>query len=110
MMGTIEFTNKPDSEVADPKVAKEKVKIIQEDKSWCRSYCINCPYFVNDEFTKMMYCVRPVGENCLADGILVAGYIMKQAQDERLREMATAEATYIEQRKSITHKKIKRRR
>lgn len=58
----------------------------------------------------MIHCVRPAGEDCLADNILVAGAILSQAQSERLCQMAAAEATYVEQRKSIKHKKIKRRK
>lgn len=112
-MATIGFTNKPAPNVAKAKPVKkevkEEVKIIPVDKSWCRPYCVKCPYFANDEPAEMIHCVRPTGENCLADNILVAGYIMQQAQAERIREMATAEATRTKQRKSIPHKNIKRR-
>lgn len=53
-----------------------KTKTVTEDRSWYRSYCKLYPYYINDEILNMLHCVRPIGEECLADGLLVAGVIM----------------------------------
>ena len=56
------------------------------DQRWYKSYCNKCPYLVNDEIMEKLHCVRPVGEGCLAEGILVAGVIMTDIHNARIQK------------------------
>ena len=54
------------------KLFKKKVQTV-EDHNWMKSECIKCPYFVDGQINKnkLSQCVRPFGERCLAEGLLV---------------------------------------
>lgn len=58
-----------------------------EDRSWYKSCCKLCPYFVNDESLQKLHCVRPVGEGCLAESLLVAGIMIADAHNARVTKM-----------------------
>ena len=61
--------------------------VVEPDKSWLQPYCRKCPYFVNEnEHLKMLLCVRPFGEKCLAENILVAGMIVADAHNDHMRK------------------------
>lgn len=53
---------------------RPKIKVVKEH-NWMRSECKGCPYFVDgtDEGngSGLTQCVRPFGESCLADNILI---------------------------------------
>lgn len=63
------------------------MKTTTEDRSWYKSYCVKCPYFVNDKISDMLHCVRPVGDTCLAGGLLVAGCIMADEHNAKITKM-----------------------
>jgi len=51
---------------------------VVENKNWLKAECSKCPYLVNGKTigeggdgSGMMRCVRPFGERCLAEGMLV---------------------------------------
>ena len=49
---------------------KPKIKIV-EDHNWMRPECKQgCPYFADDEESKILQCIRPFGEPCIADAAL----------------------------------------
>jgi len=64
---------------------KNKVKIV-EDHLWMKPECkAGCPYFVDGQNNKegLSHCVRPFGERCLAENMLVQMAISKKGfQDE----------------------------
>lgn len=78
-------------------------KKINYNKDWCKPYCADCPYFVNDETTKMRHCVRPFGESCLAEGLLVAPVIAAKNM-QRLKAILDNEP----KSNKLSTKKIKR--
>lgn len=57
-----------------------------ENRKWYQPYCKKCPYLVFDEELEMVHCVRPVGESCLAEGLLVGGLIIAEAHNEAQRK------------------------
>jgi len=57
-----------------------------EDRNWFKIECIQCPYFVEDEILKMLHCVRPTNEECLAEGTLVAGVIAVEKHNKMVTE------------------------
>ena len=61
---------------------KAKVRIV-EDHNWMKPACrMGCPYFVDgqaeDSKDKLSQCIRPFGERCLAEGLLVQMAISKR--------------------------------
>jgi len=61
---------------------KPKVRIV-EDHNWMKPECrAGCPYFVDgqaeDSKDKLSQCVRPFGECCLAEGLLVQMVVRKR--------------------------------
>lgn len=59
-----------------------KVKIV-EDHNWIKAECrLGCPYFVDGEAEnskdKLSQCIRPFGERCLAEGMLVQMAVRKE--------------------------------
>lgn len=70
---------------------KAKRKLIHlEDKNWYKAHCKKCPYLVNDEIMKKVHCVRPVGEGCLAESLLVAGCLAADDYNARITAMYAA--------------------
>ena len=54
------------------KLFKKKVQTV-ENHNWMKPKCIKCPYFVDGRINKnkLSQCVRPFGERCLAEGLLI---------------------------------------
>ncbi len=69
---------------AEPKKKTEPIKQCSDD--WYQVYCKKCPYLVHDEIMKMLHCVRSAGKDCLAQSILVAGSIMVEAHNARMKK------------------------
>ena len=72
--------------------SKREPAIIGENSNWVQPYCRRCPYFIhvdalNQDGRIAVRCVRPVGEGCLAESILVAGAIMADAHNEMVKKM-----------------------
>jgi len=99
-MGNVNFSSaKPEHKITD--AAEVIVEAIEQEVDtidkleiiknvvgkWYQPYCRKCPYFVNeDEHLKMLLCVRPFGEKCLAENILVAGVIVADAHNDYMRK------------------------
>jgi len=79
------------------------------DRNWYKAYCKKCPYLVHDKLMDKLHCVRPVGEGCLAESLLVASVIMADAHNAKVAAMF-AERDRLAALPIIKHKKIKRRR
>lgn len=90
------------------KLHKGKIKMIKNIK-WYQPHCKKCPYLVHDEIMERLHCIRPVGEGCLAESLLVAGVIAADKYNAKITAMS-AERDRIAALPSISHKKIKRRR
>ena len=61
---------------------KPKMRIV-EDHNWMKPECkLGCPYFVDgqaeDSVDKLTQCIRPFGERCLAEGLLVQMAVSKK--------------------------------
>lgn len=61
---------------------KPKVRIV-EDHNWMKPECkMGCPYFVDgqaeDSKDKLSQCIRPFGERCLAERMLVQMAVRKR--------------------------------
>lgn len=59
------------------------------DQRWYQPHCKKCPYLVNDEIMKKVHCIRPVGEGCLAESLLVAGCIAADNYNAMVRKIYT---------------------
>lgn len=79
------------------------------NQRWYQPYCKKCPYLINDEITKKLHCVRPAGEECLAEGILVAGVIMANSHNAKITKMYT-DRDKKSADDAVVHKLSKRRR
>lgn len=65
----------------------DNVPIVQR---WYQSRCKKCPYLINDEIMKRVHCVRPIGEGCLAESLLVAGALAAENYNARITAMYAA--------------------
>jgi len=99
-MGEVSFTT------------KEEPKPVKEDRSWYKTYCSKCPYFINDEILQMLHCIRPAGEECLAAGTLVMGQIIADTHNAMVKKLHEEKPKPIisELTKKRRAKIIKRRR
>lgn len=96
----------------------EKTKQIQlVNDQWYKAHCKKCPYLVNDVIMKMLHCVRPVDEECLAESLLVAGCIVADTHNAMITKMyadrdkkSIDDEIVHELSKKRRHKLLKRRR
>ena len=82
---------------------------MMEDRNWYKTHCKKCPYLVNDETMKKLHCVRPVGEECLAESLLVAGVIAADAHNAMVRKIY-ADRDKKSADNEVVHKLSERRR
>lgn len=76
-MAEVRFTNKPEP------------KVIPQDTSWYKKECHKCPYLIREpafdtdgdlttEPKIAVRCVRPTGDECLADAMLVKQLLLME--------------------------------
>ena len=60
-----------------------------ENRNWIRPECARCPYFVNGREDGIIQCVRPKGEECLAEEMLIKMYLELKNSKRRPKNEST---------------------